>query len=373
MSLEQAHSVAEVIAPAANLGVPGLNLVVADQDGHIGWTIAGRLPQRIADTVESTDPRLLAPLQSVAPARQPRVVDPPSGYVWTANARVVGGEDAVLLGDDDMYRGARAQQIRDDLLHSSAPFTPASSLAIELDDRALFLTRWKELLAAVIEHSVATGHSEDAARTTLAAWSGHARPDDPAFRLVNYFRQEVEARAYYMLIAPARAKAPDFKFVIPSTFEGALWQLVQQRPAHLLASRYADWDEFFADALAASEELPDGCHSLPTCKWGVVNSVRIVHPLSGAVPGLSRLLDMPIVQVPGAREDMPRIQGNDYGSSERFSVSPGHESEGYFNMPGAQSGQVFSPYYRAGFSDWVEAKPTPFLPGPAMHTVLLQP
>ncbi len=39
-------------------------------------------------------------------------------------------------------------------------------------------------------------------------------------------------------------------------------------------------------------------------------------------------------------------------------------SEGYFHMPGGQSGHPLSPFYRAGFAAWAEGRPTPFLPGP---------
>ena len=70
---------------------------------------------------------------------------------------------------------------------------------------------------------------------------------------------------------------------------------------------------------------------------------------------------------------MPRIQGHDYGASERFSVSPGHEAEGYFHMPGGQSGHPLSPFYRAGFAAWAQGEATPFLPGPAAHALILEP
>jgi penicillin amidase len=310
----------------------------------------------------------------VSPADQPRLTDPPSGYLWSANARVMGGEAAAVIGDDGMDRGARAQQIRADLLDAVRPFTPASSLAVQLDDRAVFLERWKVLLAELIERARAAGnHEHDAAHEVLAAWSGHAAPDDPAFRLVNLFREQVEARAFFMLIAPARAKVPEFKFIIPSSFEGPLWRLLQQRPPHLLAPRYPDWDAFLLQALTASERLPAGCAALVSCTWGRVNAVRVTHPLSSALPWLAPLLDMPTVALPGGREDMPRIQGRDYGASERFSVSPGHEDEGYFHMPGAQSGHPLSPFYRTGFADWAAGKPTPFLPGPTAHSLVLTP
>jgi penicillin G amidase len=377
LMLEHAHSVPEALRAAATFGIPGQNFMVADKSGHIGWTIAGRLPGRgpagSGVPQESTDP--VVGFSGWLPAQnQPQVIDPGPGFLWSANARVAGGAAAALIGDDGMDRGSRAAQIQADLQSTARPFTPASSLAIQLDDRAVFLERWRNLLSEIIEKSRSAGlHDHDAAHDALTAWSGHAAPEDPAYRLVNLFRQEVEARAFFMLISPARLRAPDFRFAIPSSFEGPLWRLVQQRPMHLLASRYANWDALFLEALTASEAIPALCRSLVSCTWGQVNAVHVAHPMSGAIPLLAHLLDMPTTVVAGGREDMPRIQGRDYGASERFSVSPGFESEGYFHMPGGQSGHPLSPFYRSGFDDWARGRPTPFLPGPAAHTLILAP
>jgi penicillin amidase len=377
LNLEHAHTVADALRAAAAFGIPGQNFMVADKDGHIGWTIAGRLPKRgpaeSGVPQQSTDP-IVGSSGWLSAEDQPRIIDPVGGLLWSANARVVGGAAAGLIGDDEMDRGARAAQIQADLHDAPRPFTPAASLAVQLDDRALFLERWRALLAQVIEQSRGAGsHDHDAAHDTLLTWTGHASPQDAAYRLVNRFRDEVEARAFFMLIAPARRRASDFDFRIPSSFEGPLWRLVQARPAHLLAPQYADWQAFFLESLKAGEALPRRCRDLPSCSWGRVNAVHIEHPLSQAVPLLASLLDMPIVLLAGGREDMPRIQGGDYGASERFSVSPGAEAQGYFHMPGAQSGHPLSPFYRAGFEDWVQGRPTPFLPGPPAHALMLTP
>ena len=125
--------------------------------------------------------------------------------------------------------------------------------------------------------------------------------------------------------------------------------------------------------LSKSEQLPPDCHSLATCSWGTVNTVHIAHPLSGALHGLATLLDMRSVSIGGGAADMPRIQEKHFGASERFSVSPGHESEGYFEMPGGQSGHPLSPFYRAGFDDWAQGNAAPFLPGPQQHRLSLTP
>jgi len=70
---------------------------------------------------------------------------------------------------------------------------------------------------------------------------------------------------------------------------------------------------------------------------------------------------------------MPRVQGPAFGASQRLAVSPGYEGEGYFHMPGGQSGHPLSPYYLSGHDDWEKGTPTPFLPGPATSQLVLRP
>ncbi len=374
--LERARSVADALQAASGFGIPGQNLMLGDAGGHIAWTIGGRIPLRTGDAgmpQRSDDARVGFEGWATA-AQQPRVVDPPEGLLWSANARVVGGESQALLGDGGMDRGARAGQIHADLAAAPRPVTEAASLAVQLDDRARFLERWRDLLLALIGRApAAQAAAHTPAATVLRQWSDHARPDDAGYRLVVAFRAQVEARVFYMLIAPARQRAPKFDFEIPSAFEGPLWSVVSQRPLHLLAPRYADWDALLLEALQAAEQPGDHCAAVASCPWGRVNEVSIRHPLSGALPWLSRLIDMPVVQVPGGREDMPRVQGPDFGASERFSVSPGHESAGYFHMPGGQSGHPLSPWYRSDFDAWASGRAAPFLPGAPRYTLRLVP
>jgi penicillin amidase len=375
LALEHAGSAAEALRLAGGFGIPGQNFLVGDAAGHIGWTIAGRLP-RHSDAPPalpqlSTD-RIVGFEGWLTPGESPQVIDPAEGMLWSANARVVGGDAARLVGDDGMDRGARAAQIHADLRTAPRPLAPLASLGVQLDDRAVFLERWRALLAEVIERSPGDAAAARA-RDVLARWSGHAAADDPAYRLVLEYRREVEARVFYMLVSPARREASDFEFEIPASFEGPLWRLVEARPPHLLATAYANWDALLAQAWVAAARLPRQCADLRSCSWGRVNAVRIAHPLSAAVPFLHGLLDMPDLELSGAHDDMPRIQGPAFGASERFSVSPGYEREGYFHMPGGESGHPLSPYYRRGFEAWAQGRPTPLLPGPAVHELVLMP
>ena len=374
LALERATSVAEALALAPSVGIPHQNVVIGDAQGHIGWTIYGRIPE---DT-GATRARGGAPWTTTAD--HPRIVDPPLGRIWTANARVaaddhqlqlIGGDVATLGAEYDL--GARAGQIRDDLLALQGNVTPADMLRIQLDDRAVFLARWRTLLLGVLDTEALRDHPRRAQlRLLIASWNARASVDSVGYRLVRAYHDRTQQAVWDMLLAglhlPAEQDAAP-----PAQFEGPLWQLVTAQPLHLLAKTYPGWPEFLrAQVDATIAELGASCPELAHCAWGAHNVVRIRHPLSRALPWLASFLDMPTVELPGDH-DMPRVQDGAFGASERFAVSPGHEQQGYIHLPGGQSGHPLSPYYRAGFRQWALGTPLPFLPGPAEHTLTLTP
>ena len=76
----------------------------------------------------------------LTPQDTPTVFNPESRRIWTANARVVGGEALQKLGFGAYAHGARAGQIRDALL-AKPRFGEQDLLAIALDDRGRVLER----------------------------------------------------------------------------------------------------------------------------------------------------------------------------------------------------------------------------------------
>lgn len=368
MQLEQVNTARGALALAPSMGMPVQNFVVGDADGMIGWTLTGNaLPRRAG-----YDPTLPADWSRagigwtgwVDAAEFPRVFNPPDARLWSANARVIDGDALALVGDGGYDLGARARQIRDGL-RSHERFTAAEMLSVQLDDRALFLAPWRELLRKTVAGTT------DAAFETLrhadAAWDGYAAVDDAQYSLVREFRVRTIAAA----LAPFEAlgKKSDAKFELPSaqTYEAPVWALVTERPAHLLDPRYADWNDLL---LAAAR---DAATRVAGETWGARNVASIRHPLSRALPGfLARHLDMPAQPLPGDK-NMPRVQGPAFGASERFAISPGHENESYLMMPGGQSGHPLSPFHGAGHEDWVRGRPTPLLPGKTVYRLELKP
>jgi penicillin amidase len=106
--------------------------------------------------------------------------------------------------------------------------------------------------------------------------------------------------------------------------------------------------------------------------WGEQNTAAIRHPLSRAVPLLASWLDMKSEPLSGDTH-MPKALGPDFGASERFAVAPGDEHNAYMHIPAGQSGHPMSDYYRMGHDDWVQVRPSPFLPGKTAHSLILDP
>jgi penicillin G amidase len=375
LSLERASSVEQALALAPTIGIPHQNFNVGDRDGHVGWTVIGRIPADSARGTLGEAVPLAAAGQVVwtSAENHPRLFDPSSGRVWTANTRpiedpaaeaTIGGDEAPFGAGYDL--GARGAQIRDDLrLVTDA--TPAAMLRIQLDDEAKFLARWRLLLLKTLE-----GHGPEVQLVKLAAADmPRASPDSATYRLVRAFRNQVE-RATWIMIVESLGLDPG-KHPVPAQFEGPLWEIVTQQPMHLLAKSYPDWNAFLlAQVTPMTIRLVETCGDLARCTWGKRDPVAIRHPLSAALPFGPAFLDMPTVELPGDH-DMPRVQDGDFGASNRFAVSPGHESEAYLMIAGGQSGHPLSPYYRAGFEEWAEGRPLPFLPGPSAHRLQLAP
>lgn len=370
LGLERAQGLDEAAAIIGGAGMPGQNVMIADAEGRIGWVLSGRLPRR-----RGIDPSRPSPWHGndagwdgwLPREEAPRLLDPPTGFAWSANARVIGGTAFAQIGDGDYAAAARARQIRDRLA-ALVEASPADMLAIQLDDRADYAARWQPVLHRALERA-----GEIEAARLVAAWSGHAAIDDAGYRLVRGFERRATARAFRMVALPAIARWPDYDWRAPERFTEVAWRLVESRPANLLDPRFANWDDWLADvATRVVHDRPAACASLANCHWGKINVARIRHPISEAVPFLGRFLDMPAEPLPGDWS-VPRVQSPGFGASERFAVSPGREAESYFHMPGGQSGHPLSPFYRAGHSAWARGEATPFLPGAPVHVLTLEP
>ncbi len=381
LDFTRANSLDALFAAADATAIPAQNLVAGDRTGRIGWRLLGPMPAGarcdgerpfgIAVAAQAAAATATCSPWALSTRGNPALLDPPGQRLWTANSRVVDGGDLAAIGDGGYVVGTRAWMIRQQL-QAETHFDEADLLAIQLDDRSVFLERWWTLLheRADAERTPAM-HALATADTT---WPARAADDTVSYRLVRAWRLAVHARIADGLLAPARAAlGPDVPMPNLPQLEGVAWPLVTQRPAHLLPAAFDSWDGMLEDAaVEVRDELAER-GPLAERTWAERNTAAICHPLAAAIPLLGeRLLCMP--REPLAGDTLtPRAQSSNAGASQRMVVAPGHEADGIAHMPGGQSGHPLSPFWGAGHDDWVHGRPTPFLPGEAEHTLRLVP
>ncbi len=361
------------LAVADRSGIPAQNLLVGDRSGRIGWRLIGARPIRDpACRADATAQPLACSPWRILTDQAPALIDPPQQRLWTANGRVLDGPALATAGDGGYDLGARAKQIRDGLF-ARDQFSERDLLAIQLDDRALLMERWWKLLRRTVEHS------NDPALKRLEAvsrqWQGRASPDSVSYRMARGFRGILLDNLQAALLAPAAEQLGE-RYIEPKLpqLEGLVWPMLEQRLPNLLPPPYASWDEVLAESARQLEkDLAEQGKDLAQRNWGERNTAAICHPVSAALPGLFKRWLCTAREPLAGDDNMPRVVGPKFGASERMVVSPGHEADGIVHMPGGQSGHPLSPFWGAGHEDWVQGRPTPFLPGRATHNLTLSP
>lgn len=380
LDMESASSVDELADIANRAGMPNQNVMMVDDQGNIGWTISGRLPKR------KGPPQWIARDWSeqeawdgyYPPQEHPRVLNPESGRLWTANNRIMGGDFLQSVGDGRFDPGARATQIRDRLFEKDQ-FDEKDLLAIQLDDEARMMKVWQKWLMDLLsaDESIASSQFADFAKQSQL----RASTDSVAYRIVHEFRNQVLSRIFGFDTA-RRSNAESktrgiaaklgIQRSVPVSYEDVAEELIEQRPEHWLPEPYESWDALLIDAVRETEAELTKDQSLAQATWGKRNRAAIKHPLSMAVPALGGWLDMPDVELPGDNH-LPRVQSPSGGASQRLVVSPGFEAVGIYHQPGGASGHPLSSYYRAGFEDWANGNASNLMPGPTVHSIEITP
>ena len=188
---------------------------------------------------------------------------PGAGRLVTANNRLVGG---TALGAGEFDPGARARQIRDALLKIERA-TPRDMLPVQLDDRALLLDSWRgvALRRSPLAMARPTEGRREFKRLLESSWSGRASIESVGYRLVRDFRRRVTELAFAPFEArlhlppPAGSATPGTGLALQVVgIEGAVWQLLHERPAHLLAPSYPSWDALLLKAIDDVVRTLDG-------------------------------------------------------------------------------------------------------------------
>ncbi|WP_299581179.1 penicillin acylase family protein [uncultured Microbulbifer sp.] len=371
LRMESVTTTSQALDLGPQIGIPHQNFVVGDRKGNIGWTIAGAIPRRVgfdgsrsvswAEGKAYWDGYLSA-------EEQPRIDNPSSHRLWSANARTVNGDWLKTIGDHGYALGARQQQIRDSLL-AGEEFDEQDLLDIQLDDRAIFLQRWQQHLSEFLQDR--EGYTE--VYHQVRNWGGRASADSVGYRIVRNYRLQFMTLSTAPILTYMRKSQPRFSFgQLKRQFEYPIWTLAQEEPQHLLNPDFESWTALKLAALnQVLDQMSADGHPLKQQTWGQQNTASIQHPLARAFSAINWFTAMPRDQLSGDTH-MPRFQSPTHGASERMVVSPGREDRGIFHMATGQSSHPLSSFFDSGHLNWVEGKPSPLMEGESHYQLTLQ-
>lgn len=323
---------------AAAAGGPPMSFLVVDRKGGMGWTVTGRL-------LLARDDGRRSPLLTAA--ETPRVVDPPSGLLVTANhdlgVRLSGGAAVAV----NPYPAARARRIVA-LLDGSRSWDPSGLARVQADVDASFYLPWRDVFLPYAGRYPAM---EEA----LRAWDGTAHTD--ARGLYHVILLHLMARdEVFGALGGRTAAAGLAERSLPAALDDELLALVQRRDPGLVPPRHADWDAFLnwcVDVVKRYLEHRFGprVHAM---RWGQVNRARIRHPLSARVPRLSWAVDRPAAALPGCDQSV-NVAAPSFGSAMRMVASPATGAL-IVSWPGGQSGDPLSGGYDALYTRWLQGE-----------------
>jgi penicillin G amidase len=320
-------------AALAGFGVSGLNMVFASGDGRVGSCLAAHLPRR----------KMAAPDDLIQPAEAagdwseiadgdllPAQVDPPEGFVVSANERPIGSDFpvgfffapndraariAALLGGDGRLSAEALERLQQDVQMPGA-----------LKLRDLLLAQLGDGRMASLEWLIAL----------LRQWDG------------SYDHRQVGALAFEMLLAKTVANLGRARQVEPYQ---TIWQ-VQALIAEDLAQ--TDGAVLKRAVMRAADAV---ARRLPRyADWGAVHRIRLQHMLGG-IPVLGRRYRLPDFPADGGNNTIhktghglsDRPHNVIFGSCARHISDLADLDDNRFILLGGQDGWVGS----ANFADQV--------------------
>lgn len=361
VGLARAHTLEEVPAAISTYVAPAQNLVVAQREGGLLYTVLGRVPQR-----RSGDGRLPSPAWDPAygwdglrPADlDPRILRPESDVLVTANndIRPAGYEQLFSADFDSPHRRDRIRQ----LLAEGHSWTVEGMAKIQTDVVSLFALE-------VVDH-IAGEYEGDAGRAyrALAAWDGSMQLRGTSalyalfehYLIVGIFADESEHDHVPAVYERARLERLLLGRLDPVWFDDVgtpdVVETRQQITSAALAAAWADGTARWGEDVAQ-------------WSYGELHTLTLRHP-AGSAPLVGGFFNRGPIPMVGSATTVAAFGGGwrddrqpvSYGPSMRWLVDLANPDGGLAVLPGGQSGHPWDEHY----DDQLQ----PYLDG-ELHTV----
>ena len=331
---------------------PAQNAVYADVDGNIGYVMAARVPIRKRGHGEIPVPGDTDDYEwtGYLPFDQlPQALNPDSGLIVTANARVVGPNYKPYLTDrwEEPYRVARIYN----LLLDKGGLRPEDMLKVQTDTYSYPHAFLADQLSAAAK---TTPPQDDRAKKLIEGlkdWNGIADADSPEVS----FLEETRLAVIALLLEPYLGKDTRLYSWRSTAF---LQKILTERPSKWLPAAYKTYDDLLsaaADRAVARLAEISGKSRVDDWPWKQFDALDMVHPLgrSGLLKGLLSITGKP----QSGTAYSPRAATKHHGPAMRFVANLGNWDDSIMLIPGGQSGQPGSSHYTDQFPYWYDGRP----------------
>ena len=349
---------------------PGQNVVFADVDGNIGYQATGKVPIRASgdgslpengsdDTHEWTG---YIPFDKL-----PRVYNPPSGIIATANGRITpdGYPYSISTGWEAPWRSARIYRV----LESGKKFASADMLALQMDIYSEADRFFAERFVYSVDHARNASPRTKQAAELMRGWDGRMTADSAAPTIAYRARAELTR----LLLEPKLGHAPTDPKQVDAVLSWksyawgmqSVWleNVVHHQPQRWLPETYGSYDDLLAAAVEAAVSGPQtakdqtskdqASQDLAAWKWGAFRPVEIQHPILGRIPLLQRWTG-PGVQPQSGSGYTVKAVSRSHGPSERLTVDLSDLDQTTLNLVTGEAGNFLSPYYMDQWKAWYE-------------------
>ncbi len=385
LAFDRADSVASFVKASAAYVAPMQNMVIADRDGHIGMVAAGRVPLRKPEN----DLKGLVPAPGwdarydwagfLDPTLTPREMDPPRGWIATANQRIHAPDYPHFLTSEWAvpYRHDRIAA----LLEARPQHDIASLRAIQADQLSLASVR----LLPFIAQARSTHPLAAAAQAQLAAFDGTMAADRAAPLIVWAWARQLAEAIFADDLGPAlwAASSRSYRDALEGVLDRHDESWCDDRRTAAVETCAQQIDAAFDRAL---DEIKAAQGSdVAAWQWSKAHVARAEHRPFSRVRWLAPWFELraPVggdtytvnVSRVGLKPDATtgEVYLDEHGPSLRALYDLGDPSRSRFMQSSGQSGHPMSPRYADFLKPWLAVQDVPLWQAPAEHVLLLAP
>ncbi|HOV98746.1 MAG TPA: penicillin acylase family protein [Bacteroidota bacterium] len=362
-ALNKASNWKEFNEALSMFGVPAQNFVYADTAGNIGYVLGGLIPIRKVNGITFPFPGWdnSHAWQGFVPFdKNPKSLNPPEGFIITANNKIVGDEYPYYLSShwEPPWRAQRLWR----LLSSAQRCSPEAMERFQLD---VYSMQAEEIVPYILHAFDSVEVSDSDVRTALEYfrnWNYDTRSEDVATTLFEVTHQHLLRNTFYdemgdelfglydtLAATPLTAIEYLLEHPTSSWFDDVRTPVIEQRDDILRKSLF--------EAITELRSTLGG--NLKEWQWGRLHTVTFRHAF-GVHPILSKIFNLGPFPVGGTHATINvgyYFIGTPYGctvgASMRQIMNLADVNDTRVILPPGQSGQLYHSHYDDQIQLWL--------------------